>query len=49
LSSHDSTPWTFDAFCRRFGDRYRTLHVGEELRVTAAVADSPTAGSPAPR
>jgi 7,8-dihydropterin-6-yl-methyl-4-(beta-D-ribofuranosyl)aminobenzene 5'-phosphate synthase len=35
LSSHDSTPWTYDAFTRRFGDRYRTLHAGEDLRITA--------------
>jgi 7,8-dihydropterin-6-yl-methyl-4-(beta-D-ribofuranosyl)aminobenzene 5'-phosphate synthase len=48
LSGHDSTPWTFDAFGRRFGDRYQTLRVGDELRVTAATAASPTAGSPAP-
>ncbi len=38
LSGHDSTPWTFDAFTRRFGDRYRTLRAGEELRITAASA-----------
>ena len=36
LSSHDSTPWTYDAFTCRFGDRYRTLRAGEELRITAA-------------
>lgn len=36
LSGHDSTPWTYDAFTRRFGDRYRTLRAGEELRITAA-------------
>jgi 7,8-dihydropterin-6-yl-methyl-4-(beta-D-ribofuranosyl)aminobenzene 5'-phosphate synthase len=36
LSGHDSTPWTYDAFTARFGDRYRTLRVGEELRITAA-------------
>jgi 7,8-dihydropterin-6-yl-methyl-4-(beta-D-ribofuranosyl)aminobenzene 5'-phosphate synthase len=35
LSSHDSTPWTYDAFGHRFGDRYRTLRAGEELRITA--------------
>jgi hypothetical protein len=35
VSGHDSTPWTHDAFSRRFGDRYRTLRVGEELRITA--------------
>ena len=38
LSGHDSTPWTYDAFARRFGDRYRTLRAGEELRITASVA-----------
>jgi 7,8-dihydropterin-6-yl-methyl-4-(beta-D-ribofuranosyl)aminobenzene 5'-phosphate synthase len=38
LSGHDSTPWTYDAFTRRFGDRYRTLRAGEELRITAADA-----------
>jgi 7,8-dihydropterin-6-yl-methyl-4-(beta-D-ribofuranosyl)aminobenzene 5'-phosphate synthase len=36
LSGHDSTSWTYDAFRRRFGDRYRTLRAGEELRITAA-------------
>ncbi|HYS29942.1 MAG TPA: hypothetical protein VEQ12_10660, partial [Candidatus Limnocylindria bacterium] len=36
LSSHDSTPWTYDAFGRAFGDRYHTLRVGEQLRVSAA-------------
>jgi 7,8-dihydropterin-6-yl-methyl-4-(beta-D-ribofuranosyl)aminobenzene 5'-phosphate synthase len=36
LSGHDSTPWAYDAFGRRFGDRYRTLRAGEELRITAA-------------
>lgn len=35
LSGHDSTPWAYDAFSRRFGDRYRTLRAGEELRITA--------------
>jgi 7,8-dihydropterin-6-yl-methyl-4-(beta-D-ribofuranosyl)aminobenzene 5'-phosphate synthase len=41
LSSHDSTPWTYDAFGRRFGDRYRTLRAGETLTISAA------AGTPA--
>ncbi|MFI5083041.1 MAG: hypothetical protein ACHQCE_18370 [Streptosporangiales bacterium] len=36
LSGRDSTPGTYDAFRRRFGDRYRTLRAGEELRITAA-------------
>lgn len=36
LSSHDSTPWTYEAFGRRFGDRYHTLRAGEELRISAA-------------
>jgi 7,8-dihydropterin-6-yl-methyl-4-(beta-D-ribofuranosyl)aminobenzene 5'-phosphate synthase len=38
LSSHDSTPWTYDAFARRFGERYRTLRAGEELRIAATAA-----------
>ena len=38
LSGHDSTPWTFSAFTRRFGDRYRTLRAGEELQISAAIA-----------
>jgi 7,8-dihydropterin-6-yl-methyl-4-(beta-D-ribofuranosyl)aminobenzene 5'-phosphate synthase len=36
LSGHDSTPWTYDAFTARFGSRYRTLRVGEDLRISAA-------------
>jgi 7,8-dihydropterin-6-yl-methyl-4-(beta-D-ribofuranosyl)aminobenzene 5'-phosphate synthase len=42
LSSHDSTPWTYDAFGRRFGDMYRTMRAGETLTISAA------AGVPAP-
>ncbi len=38
LSGHDSTPWAYDAFARRFGNRYRTLRAGEELRITATGA-----------
>lgn len=38
LSAHDSTPWTEEAFGRRFGSRYRTLRVGEELRINANTA-----------
>ncbi|HEU4540980.1 MAG TPA: MBL fold metallo-hydrolase [Jiangellaceae bacterium] len=34
LSGHDSTQWTLDAFAQTFGDRYRTLRVGEELVIT---------------
>jgi len=48
LSGHDSTPWTYDAFARRLGDRYRTLRAGEELRITAAggnYADSALVGT----
>ena len=41
LSSHDSTPWTYDAFARRFGDRYQTLRAGQTLTISA------TAGTPA--
>ncbi|MCZ2857482.1 MBL fold metallo-hydrolase [Blastococcus sp. VKM Ac-2987] len=36
LSGHDSTPWTFDAFRQAFGDGYRTMRVGSELRISAA-------------
>lgn len=36
LSGHDSTPWTFEAFGRAFGDRYSTLRVGDEVRIHAA-------------
>ena len=35
LSGHDSTDWTIDAFSEVFGDRYRTLRVGEELLITS--------------
>jgi 7,8-dihydropterin-6-yl-methyl-4-(beta-D-ribofuranosyl)aminobenzene 5'-phosphate synthase len=35
LSGHDSTPWTMDAFGHAFGNRYRTLRVGEEIHITA--------------
>lgn len=35
LSGHDSTPWTLDTFHRTFGDGYRTMRVGEELRIDA--------------
>jgi 7,8-dihydropterin-6-yl-methyl-4-(beta-D-ribofuranosyl)aminobenzene 5'-phosphate synthase len=38
LSGHDSTPWTFEAFTGRFGERYRTLRAGEELRISAQTA-----------
>ena len=34
-SGHDSTPWTFAAFQRAFGDGYRTMRVGSELRISA--------------
>lgn len=33
LSGHDSTTWTTDAFGLAFGDRYRTVRVGEEIVV----------------
>lgn len=33
LSSHDSTPWTYDAFAQAFGEHYRTLRVGERLQI----------------
>ncbi len=38
LSGHDSTPWTFEAFTGRFGERYRTMRAGEELRISARTA-----------
>jgi 7,8-dihydropterin-6-yl-methyl-4-(beta-D-ribofuranosyl)aminobenzene 5'-phosphate synthase len=41
LSAHDSTPWTYGEFGRRFGDRYRTLRVGEELRIDAHTGADP--------
>lgn len=37
LSGHDSTPWTYQEFGRRLGERYRTMRVGEELRISAAL------------
>lgn len=40
LSGHDSTPWTYDRFADRFGDAYRLLRVGEELRISASGAQS---------
>jgi 7,8-dihydropterin-6-yl-methyl-4-(beta-D-ribofuranosyl)aminobenzene 5'-phosphate synthase len=36
VSGHDSTPWTFDAFAQAFGAGYRTMRVGEELRIGPA-------------
>lgn len=36
VSGHDSTPWTYRAFEQAFGDGYRTLRVGEELRIPPA-------------
>lgn len=36
LSSHDSSSWTFEAFGQAFGERYRTLRVGEKLRISAS-------------
>lgn len=35
LSGHDSTQWTIDAFGMAFGDRYRTVRVGEEILIAA--------------
>src|SRR6266487_1413650 len=48
LSSHDSTPWTYGAFAHRFGDRYRTLRVGEELRISASGVRAVAPAGPAP-
>jgi 7,8-dihydropterin-6-yl-methyl-4-(beta-D-ribofuranosyl)aminobenzene 5'-phosphate synthase len=36
LSGHDSTPWTYEAMERAFGDGYRTLRVGEELEIAGS-------------
>ena len=36
LSSHDSTPWTYEAFGRAFGERYHTVRVGEEFIVSGS-------------
>lgn len=33
LSGHDSTPWTMAAFDKAFGERFRPVRVGEEIRV----------------
>jgi 7,8-dihydropterin-6-yl-methyl-4-(beta-D-ribofuranosyl)aminobenzene 5'-phosphate synthase len=38
LSGHDSTPWTFDAFAGRLGDRYLTVRAGQELTISATAA-----------
>ncbi len=35
LSGHDSTPWTLSMFGEAFGDRYRSLRVGEEILIQA--------------
>ena len=35
LSSHDSTPWTYDAFRAAFGQRYSTLRAGEPLLISS--------------
>ena len=39
LSGHDSTPWAYDQFAGRFGDGFRLLRAGQELRISAAGAD----------
>ncbi|MGE5133640.1 MAG: hypothetical protein ACM32E_12115, partial [Gemmatimonadota bacterium] len=38
LSGHDSTPWAFAEFERRFGSAYRLVRAGEELRIPLAGA-----------
>ncbi len=38
LSSHDSTPWTYGALGRAFGERYHTLQVGDQVVISAAGA-----------
>lgn len=47
LSGHDSTPWAYEAFAQVFGDRYRTLRVGEELSVSAEAVQFVPARLPA--
>jgi 7,8-dihydropterin-6-yl-methyl-4-(beta-D-ribofuranosyl)aminobenzene 5'-phosphate synthase len=47
LSGHDSTPWTCQAFGQCFGDRYRTLRAGEELRVSVELLDGKQDVAPA--
>jgi hypothetical protein len=47
LSSHDSTPWPYGAFAHRFGDRYRTRRIGEELRISAGGVRAVAPGGPA--
>ena len=47
LAAHDSTPWTYRAFARRLGDRYRTLRVGGELRISAGGVRAVAPGGPA--
>ncbi len=42
LSGHDSTPWTYDQFARRFGGAYRLLRVGEKLHIPASGAGQTT-------
>jgi 7,8-dihydropterin-6-yl-methyl-4-(beta-D-ribofuranosyl)aminobenzene 5'-phosphate synthase len=36
LSGHDNTAWTIDTFGQVFGDRYRTVRVGEEIVIPAS-------------
>ena len=41
LFGQDSTSWTFDAFTRRFGDRYRTLRPGRNCGLPPRAPESP--------
>lgn len=36
VSPHDSTDWTMNAFAGVFGERFRPVRVGEEIRIGAA-------------
>lgn len=36
LSGHDSSKWTLETFAQAFGDRYRTMRVGEEIVIAGA-------------
>jgi 7,8-dihydropterin-6-yl-methyl-4-(beta-D-ribofuranosyl)aminobenzene 5'-phosphate synthase len=46
VSPHDSSRWARDRFKEAFGDRYRTIRVGEEIRVEAPVESPPRAQRP---
>lgn len=47
ISPHDSSQWTLDRFAEAFNDRYRTINVGEEIRITAQRRRSARSSAPA--